>query len=209
VLSEGIEKALYLDCDVVVERDVGALCDLDPGGHYVLAAQDLAVPVVSSPMGLKLYKELGLDGSKKYLNAGVMLMNLKKWRDNGISKRVVAYIRENEESIQFCDQDGINAIIPGQWGEFDPRWNQMSQIYGLSSYRESPYDQERFEKLLRDPYIRHFSASAKPWNHQGSNRNMSRFFYYLKRTAFAHDLKRPFRATLFGRILDRSLRALR
>jgi hypothetical protein len=54
-LPERLSKAIWLDCDLVVRHDLGALWGTDVGDRFVLAAQDMNVPYVSSFWGVKHY----------------------------------------------------------------------------------------------------------------------------------------------------------
>ncbi|MFM6075956.1 MAG: glycosyltransferase family 8 protein, partial [Dolichospermum sp.] len=72
ILSNELEKAIYLDCDLVVRGNLEQLWQTDLGDNYVLAAQDSWIPYVSNPNGLLNYKELKISSDSKYFNTGVL-----------------------------------------------------------------------------------------------------------------------------------------
>ncbi len=91
LLPDDIPTALWLDGDTLVRSDVSPLWDRGTGGAPVAAVQDVRVPLVSSRFGVAFYRELGLHRSAKYFNAGVMLMNLDRWRSDRVADRALEY----------------------------------------------------------------------------------------------------------------------
>jgi lipopolysaccharide biosynthesis glycosyltransferase len=165
LLGREISKVIYLDADVIVHRDLGGLWVTPFTGHPVLAVQDQGVRYISGPYGLSNYRSLGIPEDAKYFNAGVLLLDLEKWRREHISDSVMQYIRDHSEHIRFHDQDGLNAVLWNRWGWLDPRWNQMPQLLQVSRIEDSPFDRLTHERTVRDPYITHFASSDKPWRY--------------------------------------------
>ncbi|MBX3176554.1 MAG: glycosyltransferase family 8 protein [Candidatus Hydrogenedentes bacterium] len=184
LLPAEIDRAIYLDSDLIVLGNIGELWDMPFDGSPLLAVQDCAAPTVSSPMGLLLHEELGHAPDEKYLNSGVMVMNLALWRERGIAAEVFRYLEKHREAVQCFDQDGINAVLAGQWKALDPRWNQMSQLFGYPSWRESPFDEETYRRTRNSPLIVHYSSRRKPWHPDYVNRNRKYYYRYLDHTAW-------------------------
>lgn len=161
-LPPEIDKAIYLDTDMVVQGNLEDLWNIPLQDNYVLAVQDDVVLYISMSDGLRNYQDLGIDPDEKYFNSGLLVINLEKWRSENIGEKVIELIKENREYMKN-DQDGLNAILVGKWGEIHPRWNQMPRIYDYSSWQESPHTEDIYEELLHKPYIIHFTNSPKPW----------------------------------------------
>lgn len=183
VLPKELKKVIYLDSDLIVNTDIGKLWDLDIGQNYMLAVQEQGRSslYVSSPLGLLNYKELGIDPFSKLFNSGVMLINLDRWRKDNISQKVIEYLEQNKEKVRWWDQDGLNAVLAGKWGEIDHRWNLVTQIFWNPSWKDGPIkDKEKYEELINHPYIVHFHTGSKPW-HLMSRRHPHKylFFHYL------------------------------
>jgi len=70
LLPVEIEKAIYLDCDLVVKGNLTDLWQIELGENYVLAAQDTWIRCVSDSNGLLNYRELSLPPDAKYLMPG-------------------------------------------------------------------------------------------------------------------------------------------
>jgi lipopolysaccharide biosynthesis glycosyltransferase len=185
LLSDQFEKAIYLDCDLVVRGNLEQLWQIELGDNYLLAAQDTWIPYVSSPTGLLNYPNLGISPDLKYFNAGVLVMNLKKWRTDGITAKALKYFKQNLEYVGWYDQGILNALLAGKWGELDPRWNcSPSSVHGLASWQDSPFTEEVYNNLIRDPYIIHYVSDKKPWT---SRHTLLKeyFFEYVDMTAWS------------------------
>lgn len=152
-LLPDVRKLIWLDADVLVDADLDQLWHSDVEGDDLLAVQDPCVPHVSSRYGIRRWRELGLPEQAKYFNAGVMLLNLERWRANDVCQRVYAYLRDHHDECWFWDQDGLNAVLCGCWGELDLRWN----------YCEGFTPRERRDARELEPWIIHFTGRLKPW----------------------------------------------
>ena len=106
VLPEEVHTALWLNSDTLVLGDISPLWDEGIADSMVRAVQDPLVPLVSSDMGVARYRELGLQPDAKYFNCGVMLMNVRRWREQRVSDRALAYLKTYARDVAFCDQEG-------------------------------------------------------------------------------------------------------
>ena len=185
LLPHHFSKAIYLDSDLIVKGDLGQLWDIDIADNYLLAVQGLGISYVSSPHGLANYKELGIPAHYKYFNSGVMVINIEKWRTDSISVKVIEYVQYYKEYMYCHDQEGLNAVLAGKWGELEPRWNQTPGFH-KRSWKDSPFSEEDFDNAKCDPYIVHFASSEKPWNSIRSRRFPTNdlFFHYVDMTAW-------------------------
>jgi lipopolysaccharide biosynthesis glycosyltransferase len=185
LLPKELQKAIYLDCDLVVVGDLRQLWDIEMGDNYLLATRALLIPSVSSPAGLVNYQALGIPADSKYFQPGIMVLNLEKWRDDNMSRKCVEYLQTNREDIRWHDSDVLNAMCANRWGELDPRWNRMTEIYTFQSWEDSPLSKEAFDEVLHHPYIIHFSSAAKPWNTREEDPFKHLWFKYVDRTAWS------------------------
>lgn len=182
LLPTTFHKAIYLDCDLIVNQDLRELWSIDIENKALLAVQDVAFPYVSSPGAIAKYQELGIPAEAKHFNSGMLVFNLDKWRAESIADQVFEYLIKYHEFVNYHDQDGLNAVLAGQWVELDPRWNQTPGVYDFTDWRASPYSSaEILTNVQHDPYIIHFTGSCKPWNciH---NRNRIIFYTYMDMT---------------------------
>jgi lipopolysaccharide biosynthesis glycosyltransferase len=184
LLPQDCEKAIYLDCDLIIKGDLERIWQIDIEENYALAVQDIWIHSVSLPEGLLNYKELGFDADDKYFNSGVMVINIKKWRVEKFFLKAVDYFRENKHYVRYHDQDILNALFAGKWGEIDTRWNTTLMIYYYDGWEESPFSEEIYNNLIQDPWIIHFATDLKPWN-SCKTRLKENFFHYVDMTAWS------------------------
>lgn len=203
IIPQEYDKVIYLDSDLVVQADLSELWRSSVGDNYVLAVQDTAIRCVSTPDGLLNYKDLGISSETKYFNAGVLVINLQKWRTDNITAKAITYFQQNKDYVRWVDQDVLNAVFAGQWGELDPRWNFQHTIYSYPSWKESPFSEDVYNDLIRKPYIVHFVTELKPWNSRHA-RLKELFFQYVDKTAWS-----GWRLTFWRRVWITSRREFR
>lgn len=163
ILGDESEKVLYLDGDLLVQDRIEDLWATDLDGMILGAVQDLAVPLVSSPMGLKLYESMGLSRDSPYFNAGVYLMDLDAWRKLEIGRQAWEYLDRHGRSVNLLDQDALNAVVRGRWKPLGYRWNLTGGLVGRQLPLPRGVDPSRLEKAVSNPGIIHFSGTLKPW----------------------------------------------
>ena len=103
-LPEDMERILYLDADMICTGDIEELYNLDFDDKIWVAAPDNGIQE-------KDLNRLGLPLDYKYINSGMLLINLKKLRANYTERFIVEKIRENKDILIYPDQDFVNKIF--------------------------------------------------------------------------------------------------
>jgi len=98
-LSDSLERAIYLDGDLLLLDAIDILWNTDLRGGIIAAVQDAVIPRVSSPMGLRRFRELGCRPEEPYFNAGVLVVDLKAWRSQEVGQRAIEYLGRYSRSI--------------------------------------------------------------------------------------------------------------
>jgi lipopolysaccharide biosynthesis glycosyltransferase len=200
VLPVDVTRAIYLDADLLIRRDLGRLWDQPLEGSACLAAPDTAAPYIDARAGLTNFdrchrflaavepipnhRELGLCPTGKYFNAGVLVVDLETWRAERVAERSLACLREHAEHVRWWDQYALNVVLAGQWNELDVRWNQGVQAYTFPTWRESPLERDLFAALRSDPWIVHFTSQDKPWQYFCRHPFRGDYFAEIDRTAW-------------------------
>ena len=186
VLPLSLERVIWLDTDTVAASPPAELSELPFGEAALLAVPDYSALSLSRMAGTtKTYPQYGLDPDLPYLNCGVLVVHLQRWRDRKMGERILEYTR-NLDKIAFGDQDGVNIVAARQWSPLDLKWNvQVGTIRAMSRLPADRFRPDAFEQratISSDPGIVHFSAD-KPW--VGGLRNPFAKYYYLnlKRSA--------------------------
>jgi lipopolysaccharide biosynthesis glycosyltransferase len=202
LLPARVSRAIYLDADVVVVRNLQELWQTPLENSYCAAVQDAFYPVlepaevfnhplqcqvatIHDPRPIVNYRELGLSGALPYFNAGIMLVNVERWRREQVAERSVECLRANAARVRFWDQYALNVLFTGQWKQLDARWNQSSDVFHLPSWQRSHYSMAEFWQVRRDPWIVHFNNLPKPWDANCVHPFRDLFFQHLERTPWA------------------------
>ncbi len=156
LVPESLERILFLDADLLVLDDLVKLWQTDLGSHTLAAAADSAIPLCSSPRGVKQVRELGIPEDAPYFNCGVMLIHLGRWRQRNVTRRAHDYLRKMQGRVDFLHQEALNATLWNDWQRLDCRWNLLASLAGRS------YEQAKSE-AWRTPGIVHFAGRMKPW----------------------------------------------
>lgn len=167
-LLPNLNRIIYLDADLFVNRDIKELWDVDICEYCLAGVADEGVDIHNYPKILNKYP-----GIKKesYFKAGVLYMNLKKLREFGnLKKLVVDFLVENPEA-GLPDQDALNVIFHNKVLYLDGSWNQFVFMHRkdnvekldkaifhyaaalLMLYSHSQLDKEYFRTICRTPWI--------------------------------------------------------
>lgn len=200
------DKVLYLDADLLIRGSLLEVWNTDIEDYHLAAVQ--------SP-GLNWHQDLGVSRESGYFNSGVMLINLKKWRETDFSSKVIDYIGANPNAIWFADQCGLNALSVGKWKKLPFRFNVTTNI--LENDFPFPEDESTLNKLkeaLKTPAVIHFTGPSKPWHTE--NRHPYKWNYWrdLSETPFKRFFPSDFNAVNFFKFFlplktRRSLQKLR
>jgi lipopolysaccharide biosynthesis glycosyltransferase len=133
--------------------------------------------------------ELGLPAAAKYFNAGVMLVDLVRWRRERIADRALEYLQRYRDRVLLWDQEALNAALAGRWGELDPRWNRNPTLRHLFGRRKrapvprgAPADAGADANEI---WIAHYTGRLKPWLYPGLGAVQETFFAHLDATVWA------------------------
>lgn len=144
------DRGIYIDSDVVVTTDIARLFDTDIGDCYIGACSDLSVVDVP-PLAGYMENAVGVDRNK-YVNSGVLLMNLKLLREKQLGSHFLKLLSEYQFDCIAPDQDYINAICADRIHYLSPKWDVM------------PDNNKPEEK---EPWLIHYNLFSKPWCYDG------------------------------------------
>jgi len=150
LLPDHIHRVLYLDSDVLVLSDITELWNSFDTNYAAAAAPDTpACPYVGCSKIADVITSYGLLESDRYFNSGVLLMNLKTWREEGIGKQVLDLIAGVGHQFTYVDQTALNIVLHAKWQVLDPAWNVTS-----SNFFEA---EARVNTLLKKAKILHYT----------------------------------------------------
>lgn len=179
---EDLDRALYLDADLIVLDSLLHLATVDLEGHLLAAVRDISDP------GNHERPEVGLSAERPYLNSGVLVLDLAAIRREGFVDHVLATARRYGEALAFADQDAINVVLGGDWQQLAPRWNLQTMGYRRPVVATNLFGEEAAREALTRPATVHFTGftvASKPWH------LLSRHSY--RNTYWAHRQATPWR----------------
>ena len=160
------EKVLYLDCDITVLGDVTELYNTQIHGYYVGAVQE-EVMQTFEVFGNYVEKADGIN-RKNYFNAGILLINCRRWRNKLIAERFVDLLNRYKFRV-VQDEDYLNVLCKDniKWLPLD--WNK-------TSYKNDAFDD-------KDLKIIHWKINWRPWKYKNVLYE-EHFWKYAKMTDF-------------------------
>jgi len=159
------DKAIYLDCDVVLLEDIAKLYNTDIGDNLVGAVYEQNCE--RSPEFSSYVENMIGIPYKTYFNSGVMLMNLKEFRNFHLQDRFIEMLTTYNFDTLATDQEYINVICHGRVKYLPTGWNKNS----------FPTEPEGKLNLC------HFALSNKPWHYKDVI-NGEHFWKYAKKSEF-------------------------
>ncbi len=171
-----LDKVIYLDVDTVSLTNIARLWAVDLTDHHLAAVADSVFAVESAGLSPEFRDWRTFHKSMHtgdYVNAGVLLINLQKWRMDKVEELFLHLSAEYGRHFLFPDQDLLNIAFSSTMVRLNCRWNV-------------PIDIMKNFSLLRpvDPYIIHWAGERKPWNGTVDEFGESIFWHYASLTPF-------------------------
>lgn len=164
-LPETLERILYLDCDIIVNDSLYELWNLDLKGKTIAALKDA--------FSKQYRKNIELHPDDVMFNSGVMLIDMKKWKEKNIENKLLSFIKRHNGVIQQGDQGALNAVLSKDTYCFHPRFNSVTIFYDFTYeemlvYRKPVdfYSKEQVKEAIEYPVIIHYTTSftsTRPW----------------------------------------------
>lgn len=154
LLDVKIERVLYLDTDTIICGDISELFSMDLENSSIAASMDI--------MGFydTVYQRLDYPKEYGYICSGVMIMNLKYFRDNNLTCKILEYARKYPQLLLFPDQDAINAVCHTTLKLLPLKYDMLAPFFTDSVFIRQHETEVR--DMLTDPRIIHY-AGCNPW----------------------------------------------
>lgn len=206
-LLKSVNRAIYLDTDVVVATDLRPLWETPFDGATLLGVRDLPdsnahLRRLRAIVSAEDVAKYGLDQEGIYFQSGVLVFDLDAFRSSGFDELIDCLYRYPD--LTFPDNDALNIVFRKRFKILDPRWNQMASVYWYKSAEESPYPSPLFDDLLHAPFVIHYSGRPKPWEEGCTHPLVDQWHKALQKSAW-----RRWKPTLWTRFLNRLQRAHR
>lgn len=202
LLPADLDRVLYLDCDIVVSDNIIKFWKTNLDGFLVAGVLDTLYSVTAKT-------DVGLTIDAPYVNAGVLLVNLKAWREKKMQQRFLDFLLSHNGQVTHHDQGIINATCFGRIRIVHPRYNLASNYLShpykmLTSMNDPFYSKNEVEEAKAHPAIIHFTQGFynRPWVKNSKHPLAEKFYYYHNQTEWAGTPLRHDNRSLVMRILS-------
>lgn len=177
LLPEYCPRVLYIDCDTLVCDSLLPLWETAFDDALIAGAQD----TVDS----YFLDVIGLPRSIRYINAGILLINLNAWREEKLQAQFMALIEKFGGNVPHHDQGTINAVCKERRKIVPVRYNVTANLYSFSAqtirkiyFLNEYYTQEELTAALEKPAIVHFTTGllGRPWEEKSTHPQKQAFW---------------------------------
>ena len=178
ILPEDIDKVLFLDGDIIIEKNLKDLWNSDISNYAIGCVIEQEID------NIQMYNRLHYPHELGYFNAGVLLINLRYWRNHSLSKYFTDFMEKYPERLLYHDQDIMNYVLKDQKKYLPLKYNVQSAFYykqDLLKIDLLKYGQQ-IEDAKKDPYIIHYSSGFKPWYEDCCHPLQTEFIKYKNMT---------------------------
>lgn len=173
VLPQYVDKAFYLDADMVVDYDLSVIYNnFDEksllGAVIELVANAHKETVLNHLSKWHEFSKFNKDHTKApYFNAGFFLMNLVEARKLNIFDDFMAFLTKRPNP-PYADQDTLNAICGQKYSDkmvyLDPSYNVFCDMnYDVNTYFKTAYSHYSIRQSFQNPRVYHYAGANKPW----------------------------------------------
>jgi lipopolysaccharide biosynthesis glycosyltransferase len=176
-------KTLYVDCDTVCVGDIRPLWEINIGSTETIYG-------VLDTVSDNIKKEIGLTKGDKYINAGVLLIDLKKWRENNFTEKAMKFIQKYDGKVMHNDQGVINGAFNKEIKIIDIKYNLMTPIFMISRKKilqyfdmENFYTNKEITTAKKHGVFLHFVrfTTSRPWEKKCRHPEKSEFISIWKK----------------------------
>ena len=177
IVPKSIDRILYLDVDVLCMGNLEYLFNMDMGDYYVMGVDTLLnKPILPN---------------HKYINGGVQLINLNKYRDNDVTDAFVKELKNGDH--KFADQSIVHNTISEHIGYLDLKYNVVTPCYILGYKRlkkvfnlDNFYTETEYKATKKEIVIFHCTAwyTERPWMKHNSHPLKKIYQKYLNKFGF-------------------------
>ena len=149
------DKALYLDCDLLVTKNMDDLFATDLQDYPLAAIRDF---------GGRVYF------GREMFNAGVLLIHNALWKQENMTQKLIDLTNEWHDKVDQADQSILNMLFENKWLELDFDYNHIVIHKQFTDY-QIPEGQDY-------PAIIHYLSHRKPWKDLAAQTYRDVWWYY-------------------------------
>lgn len=166
-LPIGVDKVLCLDSDTLVLGDLSSIWESD--------MEDNILAGVSDCVNVSAFKyQFGLQRDDIYINVGMSIIDVKKWREERLTDAAIKYIHQKKGNVFFVEQTIMNYLCRKRIKKLPLNYNCYTLLYAFdyeellnmrrptTFYSKDEYDNaKKYPKLVH--FTRNFYMMSRPW----------------------------------------------
>lgn len=178
-LPQELDRILYLDPDLVVINSLRSLYEIDFGNNLFAAASHIESRTFKNFNRRRLH----LSEQARYINSGVMMMNLSLLRTQQDPQQIYQFIEEHKNTLLLPDQDVVNALYADRTIFLDPLIYNLGEKYLRLKNLHLPKEEKLgIDWVRQHTAIIHYYGRNKPWK-EGYHGKLGVFYDF-----FTHEL---------------------
>ncbi len=163
-----LARVIYLDADITLHRDIVELWETDLDERPLAGVCHC---LKTTSLEQDVWNALAIDANTPYYNAGVLMIDLSRWRRLDVDALLSHYFAKTKGLKTVVDQTALNAVFEGQWADLPSDWNTAcwpsgrlpsDQSYALLHYVGAPKPWDPGGRWLH-PEGERFFATAQQW----------------------------------------------
>lgn len=184
ILPEDVDRLLYLDVDMIIDKSLAALYNTDFEGANFCACKDMTVDFPTGDSRDSIFRDHIASGFT-YFNAGMMLWNIENLRGKYSFKKYMELAKALDYKMLAPDQDLLNYMHANQIKFVD---EYKYDLFSRMAFNSGVH----YEDVKRETAIIHY-AGMKPWEGQYIHYDIEKLWWdYAKETKFYHELLEEF-----------------
>ena len=186
-LLHNVDKLIYCDTDVINFEDLSEMYKIQLDNNtYFCGALDF--------VGLIGEVSTFVSHIEKYMNSGIIIMNLQAMRNNGIEEKIRQFV--SNHFLNHHEQTAINAIcydnfkiLPYKYATF-ALFNSTDSIIKFNNEQNEKYRYNESELIqaFYQPVSLHYAGWTKPWHKKYNLMNSAYWWYYAKKSGFYEEI---------------------
>jgi lipopolysaccharide biosynthesis glycosyltransferase len=159
-----LDRALWLDADLLVRQSIVPLWNTDLRGRSVAAVLNALAPLHRNHP-----QALGMPAAPwRYFNTGVMVLDLARMRATDAESRLSEAARRLRGRIVFAEQDVFNPVFSDDITSLPLAWNVTAGSYLYAGQGIRLHGLREYRAAIARPGIVHFTLH-KPWLYGSSH----------------------------------------
>ena len=185
-LLPNVDKIIYIDTDVINFKDLSEMYSLEFKDNIYFRGTLDQIGLLGELKSLGVY-------TKKYMNAGIIMMNLKGMRKDGIEQKIRKYIFTHY--LDHHDQTAINGACYDNWDILSIKYaifvfNSFNDLIAWNDKQDKLYRYNNMElhQAFYEPTLLHYVGWTKPWDKKYSKINGEYWWYYAKKSGYYQEI---------------------